>query len=58
MALEGPPLVEAVKVLQASVTDHVADEEADLLPRLAEAATPEQLDGLAARIEQVKQRVG
>jgi hypothetical protein len=40
------------------VTDHVQDEESKLLPALAKAATAEQLAGLAARIEQNKQRVG
>jgi hemerythrin superfamily protein len=57
-ALEGAPLVDAVAALQAAVTDHVADEERNLLPKLAKKATPEQLDGLGARIEQAKQRVG
>ena len=57
-ALEGAPLGDAVTTLRAAVTDHVADEERALLPKLAKKATPEQLDGLAARIEQVKQRVG
>jgi len=56
--LEGAPLVEAFAVLRQLVTDHVADEEQNLLPALAERATPGQLDGLAARIEQAKQRVG
>lgn len=57
-SLEGPPLLAAVKVLQKLVTDHVADEERNLLPKLAEAATPQQLDGLGARILQAKQRGG
>jgi hemerythrin superfamily protein len=56
--LEGAPLVEAFGVLRDLVTDHVADEERNLLPALAAAATPQQLDGLGARILQVKQRVG
>jgi hemerythrin superfamily protein len=58
MGLEGQPLLDAVAMLRQAVTDHVADEESKLLPALAKAATPSQLDGLAARIEQVKQRVG
>lgn len=57
-ALEGAPLDVAVGELRATVTAHVADEEEDLLPKLREVATPEQLEGLGARIEQVKQRVG
>jgi hemerythrin superfamily protein len=57
-ALEGAPLVDSVAALRTAVTDHVADEERNLLPKLGKQATPEQLDGLAARIEQVKQRVG
>jgi len=56
--LEGPALVEAVGVLQRIVTKHVADEEKNLLPALRTKATTAQLDGLAARIEQTKQRVG
>jgi hypothetical protein len=56
--LEGPPLTEAVGELRVAVNDHVQDEESKLLPALAEAATPDQLAGLAARIEQNKQRVG
>jgi hemerythrin superfamily protein len=58
MGLEGQPLLDAVAMLRQAVTDHVADEESKLLPALAKAATPSQLDGLAARIELVKQRVG
>jgi hemerythrin superfamily protein len=56
--LEGEPLVAEVAVLRAAVTDHVAEEENELLPALTKAATYEQLEGLGARIEQVKQRVG
>lgn len=56
--LEGPPLVEAVTVLQNFVEQHVAEEEDDLLPALRKAATAAQLDGLAARMLQNKQRVG
>jgi hemerythrin superfamily protein len=56
--LEGGPLVEAFAVLRELVTAHVEDEEQNLLPALQEAATPGQLDGLGARIEQTKQRVG
>ncbi|HEY4611249.1 MAG TPA: hemerythrin domain-containing protein [Ilumatobacteraceae bacterium] len=57
-SLEGTPLTLAVKQLQQLVTAHVKEEETKLLPALAEKATPAQLDGLAARIEQAKQRVG
>ena len=57
-ALEGAPLVAAVGVLQQLVTEHVDDEEKNLLPALAEAATPQQLEALGARILQAKQRGG
>ncbi|MGD9999159.1 MAG: hemerythrin domain-containing protein [Ilumatobacteraceae bacterium] len=57
-SLEGQPLTDAFGVLRALVDEHVADEERNVLPRLAEAATPQQLEGLGARILQVKQRVG
>jgi hemerythrin superfamily protein len=56
--LEGAPLLDAVEQLRAIVTEHVEDEEANLLPALEAKATPDQLQGLAARIEQTKQRVG
>lgn len=56
--LEGPPLLDAVEALQALVATHVADEETALLPALSERATAAQLDGLGARVEQAKQRVG
>ena len=56
--LEGPPLVEAVADLADVVRLHVEDEEQHLLPALAEACSPAQLDDLGARIEQTKQRVG
>ena len=57
-SLEGPPLVAAVKQLKQLVTTHANDEETKLLPALREKATAAQLEGLAARIEQVKRRVG
>jgi hemerythrin superfamily protein len=57
-ALEGGALHEAVMLLRDEVLAHVADEEQSLLPKLAEAADEAQLTGLAARIEQIKQRVG
>lgn len=56
--LEGAPLMDAVVELASVVRTHVEDEEQHLLPRLADACTPAQLEGLAARIEQNKQRVG
>jgi hemerythrin superfamily protein len=56
--LEGAPLVDAFRALRAIVEEHVADEEANLLPQLAQRATPQQLEGLGARILQAKQRVG
>jgi len=57
-ALEGPPLTAAVEVLRELVAEHVADEETNLLPALAERATPLQLDALGARLLQAKQRGG
>ena len=57
-ALEGAPLTAAVAELRRLVEAHVADEEKKLLPKLARAATPEQLDWLGAHLEQTKQRVG
>jgi hemerythrin superfamily protein len=56
--LEGQPLVDAVAELKALVEDHVRDEERNVLPKLAAKATAPQLEGLAARIQQTKQRVG
>lgn len=56
--LEGPPLVDAFTVLQTLVARHVADEEEHMLPALQEAASAQQLEGLGARILQVKSRVG
>jgi hemerythrin superfamily protein len=57
-SLEGPSLTIAVQQLRELVDEHVADEEKRLLPKLAKAATPAQLDWLGAHIEQTKQRVG
>jgi hypothetical protein len=57
-AQEGPPLVDAVVALEAAVSNHVADEERNLLPALQRSATESQLAGLAARWQQVQQRVG
>lgn len=56
--LEGEALVTAVGLLQGLVETHMAEEEGTLLPALADHATAAQLDGLAARFEQAKQRVG
>jgi hemerythrin superfamily protein len=56
--LEGPPLVAAVKELQRMVAEHVADEEKNLLPKLSDQATAQQLEALGARILQAKQRGG
>ena len=55
--LEGQPLIDAVAVLQEAVSEHVADEEQNLLPQLAEVATPAQLDEIGTRILHVKQRL-
>ena len=54
--LEGPPLVDAFAGSARLVTEHVADEEKNLLPALSDAATPQQLEELGARILQAKQR--
>jgi hypothetical protein len=56
--LEGDALVAAFAELRTLVEAHVAEEETALLPALAAAATPQMLDGLAARFLQAKQRVG
>jgi len=58
LTLEGPGLVAAVDGLRNVVEAHVQEEEQDILPALRAAATPGQLDLLAARLEQSKQRVG
>jgi len=57
-ALEGPPLVDAVKQLQKLVQQHVADEEKRLFPALRRQATDAQLATLGAQILDCKQRVG
>jgi hemerythrin superfamily protein len=57
-ALEGAPLAASMEKIQQTVEAHVAEEEKGILPALRKKATPAQLDGLAARIEQIKQRVG
>lgn len=57
-ALEGAPLLDALKLLRTAVEEHVAEEESTLLPALQDAATPAQLDELASKIEAIKQRVG
>jgi hemerythrin-like domain-containing protein len=55
---EGIALLADIAALQQAVQRHVQAEEQTLLPALEQRATLEQLDGLAARILQVKQRVG
>ncbi|MGY6500996.1 MAG: hemerythrin domain-containing protein [Acidimicrobiales bacterium] len=57
-SLEGGPLVDAVAALRKLVDTHVKDEEKNLLPQLADAATAAELDSLGARILQAKQRGG
>ena len=56
--LEGEPLTNAFRGLKKIVESHATDEEKNLLPAIAEQATPQQLDELGARILQAKQRVG
>jgi hemerythrin superfamily protein len=58
MAQEGDPLVDAFTALRRLVQNHVKDEEKNLLPALAKAASDAELDTLGARILQAKQRVG
>lgn len=55
---EGVALVAAFERLRQLVIEHVADEERGLLADLQEAATPQQLDELGARLLQAKQRGG
>jgi hemerythrin superfamily protein len=55
---EGQHLTDACDQLRALVEAHVEDEEKNILPALADKATPQQLDGLGARILQAKQRGG
>ena len=62
---DGPPEVprgtapgRAVRGAAPLVADHVQDEEQNLLPALAEAASDAELDTLGARILQAKQRGG
>jgi hemerythrin superfamily protein len=56
--VEGAALVDVMALLQTAVQTHVADEETNLLPKLQAAASAAQLDGLAARWQQILQRVG
>jgi hypothetical protein len=56
--LEGEPLMRAFATLRSLVKEHVADEERNILPKLADKATPAQLELLGARILDSKQRVG
>jgi hemerythrin superfamily protein len=55
---EGAALVDAMFELRSAVDEHVRDEEQRLLPALREAASPAQVEMLAARMVQVRQRVG
>ncbi len=57
-SLEGAPLADLMALLRDAVQTHVADEEKSLLPALEKKATAVQLEGLASRIEAIKQRVG
>jgi hemerythrin superfamily protein len=56
--LEGDSLIAQLSVLRELVEAHVAEEETEVLPALAAAATPQMLDELGSRILQAKQRVG
>ena len=55
---EGEALGRAMELLAQTVTDHVADEEKNLLAPLQKKASSDQLQALATRIDQNKQRVG
>lgn len=55
---EGQILAAEVRGLRDMVARHVADEERRLLPKLADQATPLQLETLGSRILACKQRVG
>jgi hemerythrin superfamily protein len=55
---EGDILAAEVRGLRDMVARHVADEERKLFPKLADKATPLQLETLGARILTCKQRVG
>jgi hemerythrin superfamily protein len=56
--VEGEHLIEVMAMLQAAVEAHVQDEEKNLLPKIESHASAAELEGLAARWEQIKQRVG
>jgi hypothetical protein len=47
-----------VLLLRKAVERHLEQHEQALMPALLDRATPAQLDGLAARVLQVQQRVG
>jgi hemerythrin superfamily protein len=55
---EGAALLAGVTQLKKLVDAHVRDEETKLLPKIRDAATPQQLEELGARIQATKQRVG
>jgi hemerythrin superfamily protein len=55
---EGAALLAGITQLKKLVDAHVRDEETKLLPKIRDAATPQQLEELGARILTSKQRVG
>ena len=55
---EGGVLVDEVEGLEMLVTEHIADEEKQLLPQVSERATKAQLDWLGTHLLDTKQRVG
>jgi hemerythrin superfamily protein len=55
---EGDALLETMRAIETAVNEHVRVEENDLFPRLREAAVADELERLAARVLQTKQRVG
>jgi hypothetical protein len=57
-SMEGKELATGVATLRKLVDQHVKDEETKLLPKLREAATPQDLEVLGARILATKQRAG
>jgi hemerythrin superfamily protein len=55
---EGAGLIAILADLEASITDHVAEEEQTFLPQLSETLTVDQLNVLGAKYLAVKLRLG
>ena len=52
----GPPLIDAFRALRELATDHMAEEERDVLSVLSERANTQQLEVLGARILRANSR--